>query len=281
MSELVYREVLYEANDPIATITLHRPEVLNAWTRRMGLEVAHAMARAEHDPEVVGIILTGAGRGFCSGADMNRLSRFSEEGPVGDDVGAQQLSAAPGDPTFGEDFRGEFSYLMSVPKPIVAAINGPVAGIGVAIALACDLRFMAEDAALTTAFSQRGLIAEGGISWLLPRLVGSATALDLLYSGRKVTGTEAAQLGLVNLALPGDAVLSHSRRYIEELADKCSPASLAAMKRQVYQQLHVGLGPASREAYELTLVRFRDPDFNEGVKSFRERRAPRFKRLGQ
>jgi enoyl-CoA hydratase/carnithine racemase len=281
MSEPAYREVLYEAKDPAATITLNRPEVLNAWTARMGLEVRHAMARAEHDPAVVGIILTGAGRGFCSGADMSRLSRVSREGFVGDDAEVQQLRAAPGDPTFGEDFRGQFSYLMSVPKPIVAAINGPVAGIGVAIGLACDLRFMAEDAVLTTAFSQRGLIAEGGISWLLPRLVGSAAALDLLYSGRKVTGTEAARMGLVNLALPQDAVLSHSRRYIEELAERCSPASLATIKRQVYQQLHVGLGPASQEAYELTLARFHDADFDEGVRSFRERRAPRFKRLGQ
>lgn len=276
----MYKEILYEVADPVATITLNRPEALNAWTPRMGIEVRHAVAQAEHDPAVVGIILTGAGRGFCAGADLNVLSGLSKGGAFADEEALQELDSSPGDPSFGDDFQGEYTYLMSVPKPIVAAINGPVAGMAVPIALACDLRFMAEDAVLTTAFSQRGLIAEWGISWLLPRLAGSATALDLLFSSRKVTGAEAAGLGLVNRALPAEALLPESRRYISELAERCSPTSLAIMKRQIYQQLHAGLGPAEREARKLMIESFGRPDFAEGVRSFQERRPPKFKRLG-
>jgi enoyl-CoA hydratase/carnithine racemase len=138
------------------------------------------------------------------------------------------------------------------------------------------VRFMADDAVLTTAFSQRGLIAKWGLSWLLPRLVGTAVALDLLFSSRKVTGTEAADLGLVNAALQGDQVLAHSQDYVRELARTSSPASMAVMKRQVYQQLHAGLFPAEREARRLMVESFSRPDFGEGVRSFTEKRPPRF-----
>ncbi|MEJ7585101.1 MAG: enoyl-CoA hydratase-related protein, partial [Acidimicrobiales bacterium] len=165
-------------------------------------------------------------------------------------------------------------------KPVVAAINGAVAGMAVPLVLACDLRFMATDAILTTAFAHRGLIAEWGISWLLPRLVGPAAALDLLYSARKVDGAECAALGLVNRALPVDDVLPHAVRYVEELARMSSPTSMAVMKRQVYQQLHAGLGPAEREAIKLMLESFNRPDFAEGVGSFQQRRPPHFPRMG-
>ena len=168
---------------------------------------------------------------------------------------------------------------MSVPKPVIAAINGPVAGMGVPIVLGCDLRFMASDAVLMTAFSQRGLIAEWGISWLLPRLVGTAAALDLLFSSRKVTGEEAARMGLVNAALPREDVLAHAQEYVRGLAATSSPASMAIMKRQVYQQLHAGMLAAEQEARELMLESFGRPDFKEGVQSFVERRPPAFPRL--
>ncbi len=168
---------------------------------------------------------------------------------------------------------------MSVPKPVVAAINGPVAGMGVPIVLACDLRFMAEDAVLMTAFAQRGLIAEWGISWLLPRLAGPAVALDLLFSSRKVTGTEAAALRLVNAALPREEVLAHAQQYVRDLAATSSPTSMAIMKRQVYQQLHAGLAAAEAEARALMRESFGRPDFREGVQSFVQRRAPDFQRI--
>jgi enoyl-CoA hydratase/carnithine racemase len=274
-----YEEIRYDIDDPVATITLNRPDVLNAWTDRMAAEVRHAVAAAAADRRVVGIVLTGAGRGFCAGADLRRLSAIGS----GDRGFAQvpgELSADPGDPSFGEDLHlGTYTYLMSVPKPVIAAINGPVAGMGVPIVLACDLRFMAEDAVLTTSFSQRGLIAEWGISWLLPRLTGTAVALDLLFSSRKVSGTEAAALRVVNAALPRDQVLAHAQQYVRDLAATTSPASLAIMKRQVYQQLHAGLLGAEQEAYHLMLESFGRPDFREGVNSYLERRPPSFGRL--
>ena len=274
-----YQEILYEVDDPVATITLNRPSVLNAWTDRMGFEMRHAVAAAEADPRVVGIVITGAGRGFCAGADMNRLSAVSA-GDYTVETLADDLLSDPGDPSFGDDLHlGTYTYLMSVPEPVIAAINGPVAGMGVPIVLACDLRFMAEDAVLTTSFSQRGLVAEWGISWMLPRLVGTAVALDLLFSARKVTGTEAAALRVVNAALPRDQVLAHAQQYIRDLAATASPTSLAIMKRQVYQQLHAGLLGAEREARELMVASFGRPDFREGVQSYLHRRSPSFERL--
>jgi enoyl-CoA hydratase/carnithine racemase len=280
-SVTTYEEILYEVEDPVATITLNRPEALNAWTDRMNLEVRHAVAAAEVDPRVVGIVITGAGRGFCAGADIRRLSAVST-GEYTAEVLPDDLVSDPGDPTFGDDLHlGTHTYFLSVPKPIVAAINGPVAGMAVPIVLACDLRFMAEDAILLTAFAQRGLVAEWGISWLLPRLVGTAVALDLLFSSRKITGVEAAALGVVNAALPRGEVLAHAQSYIRNLAATSSPASMAIMKKQVYQQLHAGLLASERQARRLMMESFGRPDFREGVSSFLERRPPRFERLSR
>lgn len=273
----MYEQILYEVDDPVATITLNRPEALNAWTNRMGAEVRHAVAQAEADPAVVGVVLTGAGRGFCAGADMNLLTSITEG-----DTGAaipEALGTEVGQADWGEDLRGEYTYLMSVPKPIIAAINGPVAGMGVPIALACDLRFMADTAVLTTSFSQRGLVAEWGISWLLPRLTGSGVALDLLFSARKVQADEAERVGIVNRVLPAAEVASAAQDYVRDLAARCSPTSLAIMKRQVYQQLHAGLGPAEREAQALMLESFQRPDFPEGVQSYLQKRPPQFERF--
>ena len=273
----MYDEIIYEVDGPVATITLNRPEALNAWTTHMAGEVRHALGQAEQDPGVVGIVITGAGRGFCAGADMNLLSGLSQgdtDRPPTDDLGGDA-----GRVGWGEDLRGEYTYLMSVPKPIIAAINGPIAGMAVPIALACDLRFMAEDAVLTTSFSQRGLIAEWGISWLLPRLAGTAVALDLLFSSRKIDGVEAERLGIVNRTLPAAEVAPAAQQYIRDLAERSSPTSMAIMKRQVYQQLHAGLGPAEREAQALMLQTFGRPDFREGVQSFLERRPPKFEPL--
>lgn len=274
-----YEQILFEVDDPVATITLNRPQALNAWTDRMGFEVRHAIGVAERDPHVVGIVITGAGRGFCAGADLSRLSAVSAGNRTVETAG--DLAAEPGDESFGDDLRlGTYTYLLSVPKPVIAAINGAVAGMAVPIALACDLRFMAEDAVLTTAFSQRGLIAEWGTSWLLPRLVGTAVALDLLFSSRKITGAECAAVGLVNAALPREDVLGHAQQYVRDLAATSSPTSMAIMKRQVYQQLHTGLLAAEQEARALMLESFSRADFREGVSSFLEKRPPAFDRLG-
>jgi enoyl-CoA hydratase/carnithine racemase len=279
-----YYDILYEVDDPVATITFNRPERLNALTPAMAAELRDAIGRAERDEAVVGIVITGAGRGFCAGADLAVLDAVIS-GEQQDDVGG--LSPIDrrrdvGDPSWGEDLNGgTYTYLLSVPKPIIAAINGPVVGMAVPLVLACDLRFMADDAILTTAFAHRGLIAEWGLSWLLPRLVGPAVALDLLYSARKVGAEECERLGLVNRRLPTADLLPFAHDYVVDLARSSSPASLAVMKRQVYQQLHAGLGPAEREAKRLMVESFGRPDFAEGVKAFQERRPPSFPRLAR
>jgi enoyl-CoA hydratase/carnithine racemase len=278
-----YEQITYEVDDPVAVITLNRPEQLNAWTQTMANEVRDAIGRAEQDPNVVGIVLTGAGKGFCAGADMKGLAAASgADGGASkgapDVVARDEEAPMPGDPSFGDDLRGTYSYFMSVPKPIVAAINGAVAGMGVPIVLGCDLRFMNQDAVMTTSFAHRGLVAEFGLSWLLTRLVGPSHALDLLYTARKVKGDEAERIGLVNRALPAEDVLQAAIDYVRDLAISSSPASMAAMKRQVYRDLNQTLGQSQAEALELMRESFKRPDFKEGVQSFLERRPPNFPR---
>jgi enoyl-CoA hydratase/carnithine racemase len=177
-------------------------------------------------------------------------------------------------------FRGSYTYIASVRKPVIAAINGPVAGMAVPIVLACDLRFASDQASFTTSFSRRGLVAEWGISWLLPRLVGTAHALDLLFSARRIDAAEAARIGLVNRVLPPDELLPFVRTYVEDLAAHCSPTSMAIMKRQVWQHWTAELDAAEQEAVRLMLESFGRQDFREGVLSFLEKRPPRFPRIG-
>jgi enoyl-CoA hydratase/carnithine racemase len=274
----MYQEILYEVSDPIATITLNRPHALNAWTNRMGAEVKHAFAQAERDERAVAIVLTGAGRGFCAGADMDTLQGITD-GMEQESIPAELADANPGDPEMGEDFRGTYTYPLSIRKPVIAAVNGPVAGMAMPISLSCDLRFASDRALFLTAFSQRGLVAEWGLSWLLPRLVGPAHALDLLFSSRRVDAAEAERIGLVNRVVPHDELLKFVREYVEDLATKCSPASMAIMKRQVYQQLTASLGPSEKQAIELMFESFSRPDFAEGVSSFMQKRSPSFKRV--
>ena len=191
----MYQHILYSVDAPVATITMNRPDNLNAFTTRMLAEIRHALEQAERDEKVVGIVLTGAGRGFCAGMDMNALNSMSAGGGrAEDDLSA--LDANPGDPSMGDDFQVTYAYLLSIRKPLIAAINGACAGLGFCFALLCDMRFVEKTAKFTTAFSQRGLVAEHGVSWLLPRLIGPGRALDLLWSARKFDGVEAQQLGL-------------------------------------------------------------------------------------
>jgi enoyl-CoA hydratase/carnithine racemase len=219
-------------------------------------------------------VITGEGRAFCSGADMKQLSGLSSGGDGGI---AERPAYARSDGV--DDFAGRFPYVMSIDKPVIAAVNGAVAGMAFPFTLCCDLRVVSPDALFLTAFAQRGLIAEWGLSWLLPRLVGPAVALDLLFSSRRVGGEEAHRLGLANYIVPADELLAFCRSYVENLARTCSPTSIAIMKRQVYTHLHRGLGEADFEAQRLMRESFARADFKEGVVSFLERRPPDFPRL--
>jgi enoyl-CoA hydratase/carnithine racemase len=277
----MYEDIIYEVSDPVATITLNRPAALNAWTNTMDAEIKDAIARASADRAVVGIIITGAGRAFCAGADMNTL-RALTDGAAPESAGSagsagSDSASKPRSPD--SDFSGRFPYLMMVEKPIIAAVNGAVAGMAYPFSLCCDLRVVTPDAVFLTAFAQRGLIAEWGLSWLLPRLVGPSVALDLLLSSRKVRGEEALALGLANYLVAPDELLRFCRQYIEQLAKSSSPTSMAIMKRQMYEQMHAGLGAADAEASRLMVESFGRPDFKEGVRSFMEKRPPNFGRL--
>ena len=273
----MYQDILYEANDPLATITLNRPDQLNAYTPRMGDEIKHAIERAERDPDIVTIIITGAGRGFCAGADLGILKKATEGNGF---FKSEKLESDPGDSTM-EGFRAPLAYMHSVQKPIIAVSNGPIAGSGLALALFCDVRFAADKSVFTTAFAQRGLIAEWGLAWTLPRLVGQATAIDLILSARKVLPEEAAAIGLVNRVLPADELENFSRSYALDLSNNCSPTSLKIMKRQIYMGLHQQLDEAMGDAFRLMNESMTRPDFKEGVNSFLEKRPPKFPRVGE
>lgn len=251
--------VLYRVEDGVAVLTLNRPERLNAWTGAMATRYFDLLEAAAADPEVRAIVVTGAGRGFCAGADMEDLSA----------IGRREGQARERDPR-------PQTFALSIPKPIVAAINGACAGIGLVHAVMCDLRFAAAGAKFTTAFARRGLVAEHGLSWALPRVVGPAHALDLLLSARVVLAEEAAQMGLVNRVVAPEALLDEALAYAQDLAQNCAPSSMAAMKRQVYDHLEADLGTALSESNDLMAASLRAADFKEGVASFLEKRPPRF-----
>ena len=273
----IYQEIELAIEDPVAVITMNRPDRLNAMTTRMLAEIRHAFAVAEADDRVVGIILTVAGRGFSAGMDMAALDDMTEHGRF--NIDASGFEADPGDPAMGEDFATGFTYILSLRKPLLAAINGPCAGLGFCFALLCDMRFVVRDTKFSTAFAKRGLIAEHVTSWLLPRLIGSSRALDLLWSARKFDGEEADRLGLVDrLCEPGTA-LERARDYLGELAETASPTSLQIMKQQVYRDLMPPLGPAMLETQRLMDESIKRADFREGVRSFIEDRPPAFARI--
>lgn len=252
--------VLYEMRGRTALITLNRPERLNAWNGELGTAYFDSLDRAAADPEVRAIVVTGAGRGFCAGADMDVL---------------QGIDGAAGESGGRPDTR-DASYAISIPKPIVAAVNGACAGLGLVHAVACDVRFAAAGAKFTVAFSRRGLIAEHGLSWTLPRLVGQSVALDLVMSGRVFLAEEALGLGLVNRVCDPDSLVDEALAYADDLATNVSPASMAIMKNQLYNHPMLSLSEAMAESNQLMRESLRRSDFKEGVASFLEKREPDF-----
>ncbi len=259
MTDVKTDVVLYDVADGIATLTLNRPDRLNAWTGGLAARYYELLEEAAASPDVRVIVVTGAGRGWCAGADMESL-----QGNETDEVVGKQRP---------------IWFPLTIPKPIIAAINGACAGIGLCAALMCDLRFAAVGAKFTTAFVRRGLIAEHGSSWMLPRLTGHAKALDLLYSGRVFLAEEAKELGVVNDVFAPDELLDRTYAYARDLITYSSPKSMATIKAEIYRHWNMELAPATAEANELMVRSFGFPDFREGVSSFVERRDPDFEPL--
>lgn len=273
-----YREILYDVTGHVAVVALNRPDKLNAWTAVMEQEVRSAMLAADADKNVRVIILTGAGRGFCAGADMSLLSTVAAKGLGSIDRTGQLQNSDTGESENGvrPDFRKKYSYFPSLGKPVIGAINGPAVGLGFVHTLYCDLRIASASARFGTAFARRGLIAEYGIAWLLPRLIGVANALDLLFSARIVDAKEAQAMGLVNRVLPDEGFLDAVKAYANDLVVSVSPRSLRVIKRQVYNGLFQTLEEAFDSSEEEMFQSLQCEDFKEGVAHFLEKRAPRF-----
>jgi enoyl-CoA hydratase/carnithine racemase len=250
--------VLCDQQGSVLLVTFNRPESLNSLTVAMDGEYRQILTEAAADPEVRAIVVTGAGRAFCAGADVSALDA---------------LVADPDKEHFGAAFHAP----LLLNKPLIAAINGGCAGLGLVEALFCDVRFVAEEAKLVTSFAQRGVVAEHGLAFLLSRVVGEGHARDLLLSSRVVRGTEAVRMGLAAQAAPGDRVVQAALDYAAELARTCAPQSLAVIKDQFRRGFLEQYRREVAEDQRLLAHAFQGPDFAEGVASYREKRAPRFR----
>ena len=263
----------YEIGDRVATLTLNRPQRLNSWTGRMHTEYRWILEQAELDPDVRVIVVTGEGRGFCAGADTAALQGHVERG--GYDPGTPPELARPG---YGvrPEFDANFAFQFGMSKPLIAAINGPAAGVGLVMACYADLRFAAKGAKLTTAHGKLNLPAEFGLSWLLPRLIGLTRANELLLSSRIFLTDEAYELGLLNALLEPGELMPYTYDYARRLVDTVSPGSLRETKRQIYTDLHRDVGAAVREADALLEQMTTEADYREAVSAFMEKRPPKW-----
>ena len=265
--------VLFEKNEGVATVTLNRPDRLNAVNDEIRAGLREKLDDACKDDEVKVIIITGAGRGFCAGADMDGLAATSEGKSQGDQREAEQRNYATNNV---KGFDGGFSYFPTLPKPIIAAINGPAAGVGFIMALYCDIRFAKEGAVFSSAFSKRGLIAEWGVGWILPRLVGIARANDILFSSRKFYADEAEKMGLVNQTFPEEDFDKSVFEYAKELAKSVSPRSVRIMKEQIYNAQRETIEENLESSMKAMVESFDTEDFKEGVAHFIEKREANF-----
>jgi len=265
-----YTDIEMTVEDPVALIRLNRPEKLNAFTYHTLSEIRDAIDSAAADPRVVGIVITGNGRAFSAGLDAQVLSEVTRA--------ERPPSNTPED---SDELPGIFSYLTRVPKPVIAAINGVTAGGGLILALMSDLRIASSDAIFTTVFLKRGLIAEHGSTWLLPRLVGPSRALDLLWMSDRIDADDAREMGLVDRVVAPVALIDEATGYVRRLAATAPPEAVAATKRLVYDHLGTDLRTALKEA-EVVQNRFvTGPDAAEGARAFLEKRPPVFRRIGE
>ncbi|MFC5747894.1 enoyl-CoA hydratase-related protein [Actinomadura rugatobispora] len=255
--------VLYDVDEEgVATLTFNRPERKNAWNVPMEARFFELLDRAAADPRVRVVIVTGAGRAFCPGMDMQRLEQNSR----------------PGEGLHLEGRSPMYSRRL-LPKPMIAAINGGCAGIGLIQALICDVRFAARGARFTTAFTRRGLAGEYNLPYVLPRLVGLENALDLLLSGRTFDADEAKALGLVSRVVEPGELLDAARAYARDIARNCSPRAMAVVRHQVYGDLDRDFTGALGRSYSAMEYFAGSPDFREGVESFTQKRPPKFEGL--
>jgi len=264
-----YEQILYDVRDRVATVTLNRPQALNAWTDVMAEEVWQAMHAAERDDGVRVIVLTGAGRAFCAGGDVTAFGSEHPRALLDKLPRAFDFSRRP-------DYQSRAAWFPAIAKPIIAMLNGATAGLGLVHALFADIRFAAEDAPITTAFARIGLASEYGMAWALRHVVGHANAADLLLSGRKVRGAEALRMGLVSQVHARDELAAATYAYARELAESCSPRSLRVLKQQLwalpFQGLHEAVAADSIAMLEANVC----DDFQEGKRAFLEKRPPRF-----
>ena len=275
---VTYEEIIYEVDGPAATITINRPETLNALTSLTQAEIRHALDASERNGDVIGTVLTGAGRGFCSGVDMKALGNMTEAGKrVGESY--EQLAVDPGNPDKDPNFQGSPTYFLALRKPLIAAVNGACAGLGFSYATFCDMRFVDPKAKFITSFGPRGLIAEHGTSWMLPRIVGPSHALDLFWSSRRLEAEEAFRIGYANRLCEEGECVSDAQNYLKSIAGTSAPMSIMMMKKQVYRHLNLELGEAMDESTRWMDESLARGDFKEGVASFVEKRPPNFQRI--
>ncbi len=263
-------QIRYALDGEIAVITLNRPERMNALTKVLEAGLRGAIERAGRDANVRAVVLTGAGRAFCAGMDMDELEVL----PPGDIQSEEWMR--PYDMNRRADYQTRYSYFPACPKPVICAINGATAGLGLVMALYSDFRIASDQAVFATAFAKRGLIAEHGIAWMLPRVVGHAAALDLLLTSRKIDAAEALGIGLVQRVVAPDDLLPQALALARGLCTEVSPRSVRVMKRQLWEAPYQSLGEAVALANAEMFTSLQSDDFKEGVAHFQERRPARF-----
>jgi len=267
---MTYETLNYSVADAIAIITLNRPERMNALTKVMEAELLAAVEAAARDKSVRAMILTGAGRAFCAGMDMDELEVLPPE-----DIRAEQWMR-PYDMNRRADYQTRYSYFPAAPKPIISAINGAAAGLGLIMALYSDFRIASDKAVFATAFAKRGLIAEHGIAWMLPRIIGHANATDLLLTSRKIDAAEALSMGLVNRVVSADSLMEDAEQLARQLSNEVSPRSVRVMKQQLWEAPFQSLGEAVARANSEMVLSLQSEDFKEGIAHFVQRRPARF-----
>ena len=264
-------EVIAKREGGVGILSLNRPKAIHALTYGMVQAMVAALLEWRDDDGVGAVLIDHSeGRGFCAGADMDLLKGLDPS-----DITATTWTK-PFDVNQRLDYQTRYGFYPAIPKPVIGMLNGATAGIGLVHALYCDIRFAADNAVFTTAFSRRGLIAEHGLSWMLPRIVGHANAMDLLLSARKVMAPEAQVMGLVNKVFAPEALAAATYAYARDLVDNVSPRSMAVIKRQQYDAPFQSLAENTRQANAEMARSFVSEDFREGVAHFMEKRAPQF-----